>query len=80
MRVGFPAAVEGRRIIGMKAYRQVEARDGVVKPASRVSRVTLSDRGQVSLLVCFGPVVAFAWFCSGGFSVPARSRQFFRLE
>src|SRR5262249_57480594 len=36
----------------MKAYRQVETRDGVAKAASRVSRITLSDRGQVSLLVC----------------------------
>jgi hypothetical protein len=38
----------------MKTDRQVEAGDGVVEPASRVSRGALSDRGQVSLLVCFG--------------------------
>jgi len=37
----------------MKTYGQVEARDGVAKAARRVRRITLSDRGQISLLVCF---------------------------
>src|SRR5262249_21934436 len=52
-RVGVSAAVKGRSVLGMKTYRQVEARDGVAKAASRKSRVTLFDRGLVSLLVCF---------------------------
>src|SRR5262249_60115403 len=52
-RIGVSAAVKGGSVIRMKTYRQVEARDSIAKTARRVSRITLSDRGQVSRVVCF---------------------------